>query len=127
MPDDVEPSFESAVGQLEEIVEALERGEPELTAALAKYEAGIRLLTRCYGLLERAERSVALLTGVDEQGEPSTLPFDASATIARESQRTMGPGSADKEPAAPVIPKTPRSRRTKPAAAPQDDPLEPPF
>ena len=92
MPEEVDPSFESAVGQLEAIVEALERGEPELTSALAKYEAGVRLLTQCYGLLERAERSVAFLTGVDELGEPNTSPFDASATVVRESQRSSGTG-----------------------------------
>jgi exodeoxyribonuclease VII small subunit len=127
MPDEVEPSFETAVGQLEEIVEALERGAPELTAALDKYEAGVRLLNRCYGLLERAERSVALLTGVDEQGEPISTPFDATATLAREVQRPAGEcGSAD-EPTAGAARKPGRVRRTKPATTPEDDPLDPPF
>jgi exodeoxyribonuclease VII small subunit len=126
MPEEVEPTFESAVGQLEEIVEALERGEPELTTALAKYEVGVRLLNQCYGLLERAERSVALLTGVDEQGKPSTLPFDASATatLAREAQRSTGSGASGEEPAAP---KPSRARRARPAPPPLDDPSDPPF
>jgi exodeoxyribonuclease VII small subunit len=127
MPDEVEPSFEAAVAQLEEIVEALERGEPELTAALAKYESGVRLLNRCYGLLERAERSVALLTGVDEQGEPVSAPFDATATIAREAQGPAGAGGGADEPAAGTARKRGRVRRTKPATAPQEDPMDPPF
>jgi exodeoxyribonuclease VII small subunit len=82
---EVEPSFEDALSQLERIVEDLERGEPELTGALAKYEKGVKLLTRCYSLLDQAEHSVALLTGVDERGSPRTAPFDASATLARET------------------------------------------
>jgi exodeoxyribonuclease VII small subunit len=85
---EIEPSFEEALSQLERIVENLERGEPELTSALAKYEKGVKLLTQCYRLLDQAEHSVALLTGVDNQGNPLTAPFDASATIAREAAPT---------------------------------------
>ena len=88
-----EPSFEQALGQLERIVASLERGEPELTSALAKYEKGVSLLTQCHRLLDQAEQSVALLTGVDEEGNPLTAPFDATATITREAG-----------PAAPVSP-----------------------
>src|SRR5712671_6298286 len=73
---ETEIRFEAAVGRLEQIVESLERGEPDLAAALSKYETGVRLLTQCYGLLERADRAVALLAGVDEQGKPVTAPFD---------------------------------------------------
>ena len=32
-------------------------------------------------LLEEAEQSVALLTGTDDQGNPETIPFDATATL----------------------------------------------
>ena len=59
MPDETEPRFEVAISQLEAIVASLERGEPELATALTQYETGVRLLSRCYALLERAERSVA--------------------------------------------------------------------
>ena len=92
MPDQSEPelSFEQALGQLERIVASLERGEPELTSALANYEEGVRLLKRCYGLLDQAEQSVALLTGVDTAGNPLSAPFDATATvITREVVSTM--------------------------------------
>ena len=104
MPDDPtpepEPSFEQALSQLERIVASLERGEPELTAALAKYEKGVSLLTQCHRLLDQAEQSVALLTGVDEQGNPLTTPFDATATIAREaaSRRSRQPGQPRRSP-----------------------------
>ena len=76
--DDV--GFEQAVGELEKIVAELERGRPDLTQALQRYERGIKLLGHCQTLLDSAERSVALLTGVDAAGQPLTAPFDASAT-----------------------------------------------
>jgi exodeoxyribonuclease VII small subunit len=72
--------FEAAVGELERIVEELERGRPDLGTALARYERGVKLLGHCQGLLDSAGRSVALLTGVDEDGRAVTSPFDASAT-----------------------------------------------
>jgi exodeoxyribonuclease VII small subunit len=77
---DHEIGFEGAVEELERIVEELERGRPDLGTALARYERGVKLLGHCHGLLDGAERSVALLTGVDETGQPITAPFDASAT-----------------------------------------------
>ncbi len=77
---DEEIGFEAAVGELERIVEELERGRPDLGTALARYERGVKLLGHCQGLLDSAGRSVALLTGVDEAGRPITAPFDASAT-----------------------------------------------
>ncbi len=82
MPEPPPPRFEEALDQIERIVADLERGEPSLNAALGKYEEGVRLLRDCYELLEQAERSVALLTGVDSQGTPETAPFDATATSA---------------------------------------------
>jgi exodeoxyribonuclease VII small subunit len=115
MPEDTEGRFEAAISQLEKIVESLERGEPELAAALSKYETGVRLLTQCQGLLDRAERAVALLAGVDDQGNPITAPFDATATIERESRPISNPTT-----------KPPRSRRAKPALDEPAD-IEPPF
>ena len=88
MTEELEPTFEQALGQLERIVADLERGGPDLTEALGRYESGIRLLKRCHVLLDRAEQSVALLTGVDAEGNPITAPFDAAATLARETVST---------------------------------------
>ena len=75
-----EPSFEDALRRLEQVVDDLERGEPELSSALKKYELGVRLLAQCQTVLEQAERSVALLTGVDAAGNPVATPFDPAAT-----------------------------------------------
>jgi exodeoxyribonuclease VII small subunit len=79
-----EPTFETALDQLEQIADDLERGAPDLTVALAKYEQAVRLLARCYGQLDAAERTVALLTDVDEAGQPLTAPFDTTTTAERE-------------------------------------------
>jgi exodeoxyribonuclease VII small subunit len=125
-----EPSFEQALGQLERIVASLERGEPELTSALAKYEKGVLLLTQCHRLLDQAEQSVALLTGVDEEGNPLTAPFDATATITRDAG-----SAAPVSPDVAVIPPTKRrasGRPSTPKSAPQSaaDPnsdSDPPF
>lgn len=84
-----ELSFEAALKQLEAIVGDLERGAPELSAALAKYEQGVRLLSRCHYLLDKAEQNVALLTGVDVSGSPVTAPLDSAPNSAAEKS---GPG-----------------------------------
>jgi len=91
MTEEPESTFEAALGRIERIVADLERGEPSLSVALTKYEEGVRLLRSCYDLLDQAERSVALLTGADDQGEPTTAPFDAAATTTREPGPTAVP------------------------------------
>jgi exodeoxyribonuclease VII small subunit len=138
MPDDLKPeeelSFEQALGQLERIVEILERGDSDLSSALSQYERSVRLLTHCQGLLDRAEQSVALLAGVDTQGNPITAPFDATATIAREAE----PHAADIAPSPEV--KQTKAARAEPARPParkvravpevdaiDPDQLDPPF
>ena len=131
MPEETEPRFESAVSQLEQIVESLERGEPELATALTKYEHGVRLLSQCYALLERAERSVALLTGVDAAGNPITAAFDATATLnvemAAASRSSSNAASSAEETGPAGTSKPARARRVKPLAEPEPDILEPPF
>jgi exodeoxyribonuclease VII small subunit len=77
------PEFEAALEELERIVADLETGEPALAGALAKYERGVRLLAYCHGLLEGADRTIALLSGVDPDGRPQSTPFDATATADR--------------------------------------------
>ncbi|WP_165233237.1 exodeoxyribonuclease VII small subunit [Aquisphaera insulae] len=120
--------FELALSRIEEIVESLERGEPELAAALDQYQTGVRLLSGCYAQLERAERTVALLAGVDADGTPVTRPFDASATHETAPAKATGAPAASttvEKPAAEKKP--PKPRRPRAAAEVEDDPLEPPF
>jgi exodeoxyribonuclease VII small subunit len=71
----VPPTFEQALEQLEQIVHQLEEGDIGLAEALDNYETGIGLLKQCYGLLQRAERRIELLSGVNAAGNPITEPF----------------------------------------------------
>ena len=122
-----QPSFEQALGQLERIVESLERGESDLSSALSQYELSVKLLTRCHELLDKAEQSVALLSGVDIQGSPITAPFDATATIAREGERSASDRSSSP---APKTPESARPPARKVQAVPEVDavdPNDPPF
>lgn len=135
MPDaEPEIRFEAALAQLEEIVDALQRGEPELSTALAKYEQGVALLGRCYGLLERAERSVTILTGVDDEGEAVTVPFDAAATLAETVVATTAatkPKPAKRRRVAKSEPQpepeTQAKSEVQPEAEPEYDRFDPPF
>jgi exodeoxyribonuclease VII small subunit len=103
-PQDEAPlGFEEALRRLDRTVAQLEGGELDLDGALAQYEQGVHLLTRCRSMLDHAEKQVAILTGVDDDGRPLTSPFDASAAI-------------DSKPDAP----RPRASRT---IVPQDDDL----
>ncbi len=125
MADEPEPDFEDALNRIEGIVADLERGEPALNAALAKYEDGVRLLRRCYDLLDRAERSVALLTGVDEQGHPVTTPFDARATLPDEPDTSPAPAKLDPKPRDLPRRSTPRSKA--PSGGDPTSLSDPPF
>ncbi len=79
-PEDDAWTFERAFERLEEIVEQLEHGAAGLEESLRLFEEGMRLLRLCYQRLEHAEQRIELLTGLDEQGRPITVPFDATAT-----------------------------------------------
>jgi exodeoxyribonuclease VII small subunit len=73
--------FEEALKRLEQIVHKLEEGDIGLNEALKQYEEGVKLLRQSHELLERAERRIELLSGVDAEGNPITQPFDDTATI----------------------------------------------
>lgn len=55
------PNFETALKELEGIVEELERGELTLDQTLAKYESGIKIYTQCHKILENTEKKINIL------------------------------------------------------------------
>jgi exodeoxyribonuclease VII small subunit len=55
------PSFESALQELEAIVQAMESGNAPLEESLAAYERGIALLRHCQETLSAAERKLQIL------------------------------------------------------------------
>lgn len=68
--------FESAVDEIEQIVQRLESGQLDLGESLQQYARGIETLQECHRLLEDAERRVTLLSGFDADGNPVTTPID---------------------------------------------------
>jgi exodeoxyribonuclease VII small subunit len=81
-----QPSFEQSLKRLEEIVHLLEEGDLGLNEALERYEEGVVLLRQSYDLLQRAERKIELLSGVDAEGNPITQTFDDTATLEKEEK-----------------------------------------
>ena len=77
-------SFEQALSQLEQIVQQLEDGRVGLGEALDRYEQGVKYLKYCHGMLQQAERKIALLCGIDPQGEPLTECLDEQAMSLEE-------------------------------------------
>ena len=78
-----EPTFETALAELDRILKALEDGTTTLDDSLAKYERGVALLQQCYGQLQAAELKIQQLTGVDEAGRPILVPFEHTSTAAK--------------------------------------------
>ena len=56
------------MAELESIVQALEEGQIGLAEALARYEQGAKILKQCYKMLADAERRIALVSGLDADG-----------------------------------------------------------
>ena len=84
---DAEPlSFEEATCRLEAIVHDLEEGQIPLAESLVRYEEGVRLLKQCFDLLDRAQKRIERLGGVDADGVPTTEPFDDDTSEALEEK-----------------------------------------
>lgn len=78
-----EPTFESALKQLEQAVEKLETGNLPLSEALSLFEEGLKASNACRALLEDARQRVQVL--VAEHGgqfELTDLDGDAEETRA---------------------------------------------
>lgn len=90
--------FESALAELETIVETLEDGQLPLERSLERFERGIALSRFCHARLEDAERRVELLT---ERGRTRPAPDDlagagtAGGGGAADGGGGEGPGGDD--------------------------------
>ena len=65
-------SFESALAELESIIQAMEGGDMPLDAALSAYKDGIELLKFCQGKLSDAETQLKVL----EEGQLKPLELN---------------------------------------------------
>ncbi len=64
-------SFETALSQLEGIVQDMENGQLNLEDSLSAYQRGMGLLKFCQDTLNSAERKIAILEGKELQDYPS--------------------------------------------------------
>ncbi|PBS12101.1 exodeoxyribonuclease VII small subunit [Lysobacteraceae bacterium NML93-0792] len=75
--------FETALAQLETLVESMEGGEMTLEDSLGAYERGVGLYRRCQQALEDAELRVKLLS--DPEAPERAQPFGALDTDASDA------------------------------------------
>ena len=75
--------FETALAQLETLVESMEGGEMTLEDSLGAYERGVGLYRRCQQALEDAELRVKLLS--DPAAPDRAQPFGALDTDASDA------------------------------------------
>ena len=68
-------SFEEAMRELEQVVNALESGDVALEQSIALYERGAKLKQRCDTKLKEAEEKVALIRQ-DAEGAIKAEPTD---------------------------------------------------
>jgi len=71
--DEVQPDFESAMRELETLVERLEGGDLPLEESLAVFERGVLLSRTCQTALKDAEQKVEIL--LKRGGEPVVDDF----------------------------------------------------
>jgi len=71
-------SFESALAELEKIVDSMEAGELPLEQSIAAYKRGAQLLQYCQGALKDANQQVKLL----ESGVLKDFSVDGEPAVA---------------------------------------------
>lgn len=106
-----EPTFEQALERLQTIVQDLEQGQIPLAEGLARYEEGVKLLGKCYQLLEGAQRRIELLNRVGPDGKEECEPFDERDVPLEEKAQSRGRR---------------RSRRAEPEAGTAEDEIDGP-
>lgn len=67
--DSLDPTFEQALAELQNIVQELEGGDGSLDESLSRYERGMILAQRCNALLDKAELRVSELLPTGEEVE----------------------------------------------------------
>jgi len=71
-----QPDFETALAELEELVETLEQGDISLEESLKLFERGVTLTRSCQKSLQQAEQKVQILMEKSETSEPEEFDSD---------------------------------------------------
>jgi len=66
-------NFETALNQLEAMIEKMATGQLTLEESLKNFEEGIALARQCQHVLKEAEQKVQIL--IEQNGEYKTQPF----------------------------------------------------
>jgi exodeoxyribonuclease VII small subunit len=74
------PDFETALAELESLVERLEHGDLPLDEALRTFERGVALTRQCQASLQAAQQKVDILLKKGNETQPT--PFEPGATDA---------------------------------------------
>ena len=90
--------FEEALEQLDRIVVELEEGNTGLAESLKRYEEGVKLLRYCHDELQETQRKIELVTGVDAQGNPVSIPLDDSDLSLKEKAEGLSRRGAMRSP-----------------------------
>ena len=98
-----EPTFESALERLEQIVGEMEGDKLVLEDLLARYEEGTRLVKVCQQRLDSAERRIELIAR-GAGGEAELSEFDPTAAAVPPARTTPAAGP----------------RRSAPSSSPED-------
>ena len=99
--------FEDALGELQQIVSALETGQVSLEQSLAQFERGVSLVSHCKSLLDQAHQRVEIVVARQASGTVETAPFDVSATFDADQVTNGGTESS-------TAPAKPKRRRPEP-------------
>jgi exodeoxyribonuclease VII small subunit len=74
------PDFETALHELEQIVERMEQGELSLEESLKQFERGVALTRSCQQALRDAEQKVQILLKQSGDAEPVDFEPDEDNT-----------------------------------------------
>ena len=77
MSDVSKNSFEKNLGELEQVVKALEASDVSLDEMIALFEKGVRLTGECTAALNAAEQKITVLMKNRDSGDPVEEPFAA--------------------------------------------------
>ena len=78
-------TFETAMKQLEQIVQDLETGDMPLEKAIKKFEEGIQISKYCSEKLDESEKRITLLMRDSDGEKVSEIPFAAENEISEEN------------------------------------------
>lgn len=85
-----DPSFEESLEQLQAIVRQLEDGTLGLDESMTQFEHGVKLLRKCYAVLDRTEQRIEQLTRLDDDGNPVLDDFDNTGTAETKDKSKAG-------------------------------------